>query len=89
MPLQVITDWTLILPLILALYGCWTVFLAAMRWSNPKKYERGAFSTLSFGALLIAAGGAWFMWGFGWYYSLIAILLAFAVLAIAAALKHK
>jgi hypothetical protein len=88
-PLQIITDWTLILPLILAFSGCWLAVLAGMRSSNPLKYERGPFSTLSWGLLLVALGGAWFAYGFGWLYSLIIILLVFAVLAIAAALKRK
>jgi hypothetical protein len=88
-PLQVITDWTLILPLILALYGLWTIALAGMRASSPQKYERGAFSTLSMGLLLVAIGGAWFLYGYGWYYSLIVILLALAGVAIASAMKRK
>jgi hypothetical protein len=90
-PLQVITDWTLILPLILALYGLWTIALGGMRASAPQKYERGAFSTLSMGLLLVAIGGAWFLYGYGydWYYSLIVILLALAGVAIASAMKRK
>jgi hypothetical protein len=88
-PLQIIKDWTLILPLIIALSGCWLAALAGMRASAPQKYERGAFSTLSWGLLLVAIGGAWFLYGYGWYYSLIIVLLAFAGLAIVAALKRK
>jgi len=88
-PLQVITDWTLILPLILALYGLWTIALAGMRASAPQKYERGPFSTLSMGLLLVAIGGAWFLYSYGWYYSLIVILLALAGVAIASAMKRK
>jgi hypothetical protein len=34
---QVITDWTLIIPIILVLSGCWTLVLAGMRASNPQK----------------------------------------------------
>jgi uncharacterized membrane protein len=90
-PLQVLLDWTLILPLVLALFGCWTVILAGMRASNPQKYVRSAFSTLSGGLLLLAIGGAWLLFGlgFGWVYSLVTILVVLAVLAIAAALKRK
>jgi hypothetical protein len=90
-PLQVITDWTLILPLILALYGLWTIALAGMRASSPQKYEREAFSTLWMGLLLVAIGGAWFLYGYGydWYYSLIVVLLALAGVAIASAMKRK
>jgi uncharacterized membrane protein len=90
-PAQIIRDWTLILPSILTLSGCWITVLAGMRASSPQKYERGAFSTLSWGVLLAALGGAWFLYGFGfgWIYSLIVVLLALAVLAIATALKRK
>jgi uncharacterized Tic20 family protein len=88
-PLQIISDWTLIFPLIIALSGLWIMVLAGMRASNPQKYARGAFSTLSWGALLVAIGGAWFLYSYGWVYSLIVILLVFALLAIAAAIKRK
>jgi len=89
-PLQIIKDWTLLLPLIIALSGCWLAVLAGMRHSSPQKYERGPFSTLSWGLLLVAIGGAWFMYDYGWwYYSLAIVLLALATLAIAAALKRK
>jgi len=88
-PLQIITDWLLILPLIALLSGLWIIVLAGMRSSAPQKYERGVFSTLSWGLLLLAIGSAWFLYGYGWYYSLIVILLVFAGLAIAAAMKRK
>jgi hypothetical protein len=90
-PLQIVKDWTLVIPLILALSGGWLAVLAGMRASNPQKYERDAFSTLSMGLLLIAAGGAWLVYGygFGWLYSLVIVLLVLAALAIAAALKRK
>ena len=86
---QVITDWTLIFPLVFVLCGCWTLVLAGMRASNPQKYERGAFSTLSLGFVLIALGGAWYMFAINPLYSLAIILLVFAALAIAAALRRK
>jgi len=87
-PLDLI-DWLLIPPLILALYGCWTIALAGMRASNPHKYERGPFSTFALGLILIAIGGAWFVSSFSLLYSLATILLVLGVLAIAAALKRK
>jgi hypothetical protein len=86
---QVITDWTLIIPVILVLSGCWLLVLASIRTSKPQKYERGAFSTLGFGLLLIAVGGAWFLFGVNWLYSLALILVVLAALAIAAALMRK
>ena len=86
---QVITDWTLIFPLVLTLSGCWMLVLAGMRASNPQKYERGAFSTMGLGLLLIAVGGAWYLFAFNPLYSLALVLLVFAALAIAAALRRK
>jgi len=46
---KVYTDWTLMFPLVLALFGIWLLGLAAMQASNPQKYARGAFSTMSMG----------------------------------------
>jgi len=86
---QVITDWMLIFALVFVLFGCWTLVLAGMRASNPQKYERGAFSTLSLGFVLIALGGAWYLFAFNPLYSLAILLLVFASLAIAAALRRK
>jgi len=82
-------DWPLIPSLILALFGCWVMVLAGIRASNPQKYERGAFSTFAWGLLLLAVGGAWFLVGVNWLYSLSMILLVLGVLAIAAALRRK
>jgi hypothetical protein len=82
-------DWTFIAPVILLLFGIWTLALAAMRGSNPDKYARSAFSTMSLGLILIAVGGAWYLFGYSWLYSLAVILLVFGALAIAAALKRK
>jgi small basic protein len=89
MPLELI-DWSLIPPLILALYGCWTIVLAGIRASNPQKYERGSFSTFALGLILIAIGGAWFFSTRAlWLYSLAIILLVLGALAITAALRRK
>jgi hypothetical protein len=86
---HVITDWTLIIPLVLVLFGCWTLVLAGMRASNPQKYERGAFSTFSLGLLLIAVGGAWYLFPVNPLYSLALVLLVFGALAITTALRRK
>jgi cobalamin synthase len=88
-PLQLFTDWLLIVPLIVALAGCWLMVLAGLRAARPQQYERGAFSTLSWGVLFVAVGGAWFLYGYGWFYSLAMVLIALAFIAIAAALKLK
>jgi len=86
---QIISDWILIIPIILVLSGCWTLALAGLRSSNVHKYERGAFSTMSLGLLLIAVGGAWYLFAFNPIYSLALILLVLGTLAIATALKRK
>jgi hypothetical protein len=88
-PLQVITDWTLILPLILLLSGCWFIVLAGMQSANPQKYALGPFTILSWGVLLAAIGGAWFLFSYGWYYSIAVVLVALAAVAVAAGLKRK
>jgi hypothetical protein len=82
-------DWMLIFPLILVLSGCWTLVLAGMRAANPQKYERGAFSTVSLGLLLIAVGGAWYLFAVNPLYSLALVLLVLGALSIAAALRRK
>jgi len=86
---QIISDWILIIPIILVLSGCWTLALAGLRSSNVHKYEHGAFSTMSLGLLLIAVGGAWYLFAFNPIYSLALILLVLGTLAIATALKRK
>jgi O-antigen/teichoic acid export membrane protein len=85
-------SWWLVVPVILVLAGLWTLALAAMRSSNPQKYERGAFSTLSLGLLMIAAGGAWYLLALdvsNWLYAVALILLMLGALAIAAASRRK
>jgi len=85
-----VIGWALIIPLILVLSGCWTLVLAGMRASNPQKYERGAFSTMGLGLLMIAVGGAWYLFAVNLaLYSLALILLVLGALAIAAALRRK
>ena len=85
---NVISLW-LIVPVILVLAGVWTLALAGMRSSSPQKYERGAFSTLSLGLLMIAVGGAWYLFAFNWLYAIALILLVMGALAIAAASRRK
>lgn len=82
-------DWTLIVPVVLVLSGCWALSLAGIRASKPQKYERGTFSTMALGLCMIAVGGAWFLFAFNWLYSLVVILLVLGALAIAAALRRK
>jgi len=82
-------NWQLVPPLIIALYGGWTIVLAGIRASNPQKYERGPFSTFAWGLLLVAIGGAWFAYSIEPLYSLAIILLVLGALAITAALRRK
>jgi hypothetical protein len=84
-----IIGWDLFVPVILVLLGVWMLALATMRGSNPQKYERSSFTTAITGLLLVAVGGAWYLFSFNWLYSVALILLVFAGAAIAAALKRK
>jgi hypothetical protein len=80
----------LVIPVILVLSGCFALVLAGIRASNPQKYERGAFSTMGLGLLLIAVGGGWFLFSVNLaLYGLALILLVIAAIAIAAALRRK
>jgi hypothetical protein len=78
-----------VVPLILVLSGVWVLVLSGIRGQNPQKYERGAFSTLNMGLLLIAVGGAWYLFYINWLYSIALVLLVLGAIAIAAALKRK
>ncbi len=82
-------SWTLIIPVVLVVLGVWILASAAMGRASPQKYARGSFSTAAMGVLLIAIGGAWYLFGLNWLYSLVLILLVCAGIAIAAALKRK
>jgi len=84
-----IIGWDLFVPLILVLTGCGAIALAGLRAGKPQKYERGTFSTIAAGFGLIALGAAWYVFRFGWLYSLIIILLVIAAIAIATGLRHK
>ncbi len=84
-----IISWTLIIPVVLVLFGIWMLVLAAMSRANPQKYARDTFSTVSMGVLLIAIGGAWYLFPINWLYSLVLILLLCGAVAIAAAMRRK
>jgi hypothetical protein len=85
----VLADWFLFIPIVLVLSGLWALSLAGIRASKPQKYERGTFSTMALGLCMIAVGGAWYLFAFGWLYSLVLILLVLGALAITAALRRK
>jgi hypothetical protein len=84
-----IIGWFLFVPVVLVLFGCWVLALAGIRASKPQKYERGTFSTMALGLCMIAVGGAWYLFAFGWLYSLVLILLVLGALTITAALRRK
>jgi len=80
--------WDEILSLTLTLYGLWVIALAGIRAKSPQKYERGAFSTLVWGILLLAVGGAWYLYIIqgNILYSVVLFLVIIGILAIASAL---
>jgi hypothetical protein len=87
--LSYIFSWSLFIPAILVFLGFWTLILASIRTSKPVKYERGPFSTMAMGLILIALGGSWFLFSYNWIYSVVFVLLVLGTLAIAAATKRK
>ena len=88
-PAGLLTAWWMVLATMIVLFGGWLMALAVMQRSNPEKYGRGAFSYFGWGLLLIAVGGAWFLYTYNWVYSLAVILLVLGGLAIAAAFRRK
>jgi len=81
-------EWGKILSLTLTLYGLWIIAIAGIRAKSPQKYERGAFSTLIWGILLMAIGSAWYLniqTGY-WLYSVVLFLVIVGILAVALAL---
>jgi cobalamin synthase len=88
-PAGLLTAWWMVLATMIVLFGGWLIALAVMQRSNPEKYGRGAFSFFGWGLLLIAVGGAWFLYYTNWIYSLAVILLVLGGLAIAAAFRRK
>lgn len=80
-------DWWFIPSLVVALYGCWILTLGVLQLSNPQRYEHSAFNLFAWGLLLIALGGAWFLYVFNPMYSLALILLTLGALAIVSALR--
>ncbi len=88
-PTNVTHNWANIFQLIFILFGVWILVLAAMRAQSSQKYERSAYSTIQMGVLLMALGGAWFLWGYSWIYSIALLLLALGAIAIASAMRKK
>jgi len=84
-----VISWYAVVPLIIALYGCWLIVYAGIRTGNPSKYERSAFSLFGWGILLAAIGFGWTMsyYGMNLIYTLVVVLLLLGVLAVVAALK--
>jgi hypothetical protein len=82
-------EWDKILSLTLTLCGLWVIALAGIRAKSPQKYERGAFSTLVWGILLLAVGGAWYLnilTKGNILYSVVLFLVIVGILAVVSAL---
>jgi NADH:ubiquinone oxidoreductase subunit 6 (subunit J) len=77
-----------VLALVVAFYGVWTMVLAGIRIKNPEKYGRGAYSTLVWGIILTALGGAWFLnlKGTNIIFTIALLLVVIGILAVASAL---
>jgi len=88
-PIGLLTAWWMVFATMIVLFGFWLMALAAMQRSNPKEYERSAFSFFGWGLLAVAVGGAWFLYAYNWVYSLAVILLVLGAVAIAAAFRRK
>jgi len=83
-------SWNASLALIVTLYGVWTIALAGVRVKNPEKYARGAYSIFAWGILLVAVGGAWFIYSLEaayWLYSVLLLLVVVGILAVVSALR--
>jgi len=78
-----------IVPTIIAMFGIWLMILAVMQRLDAERYGRGAFSYFSWGLLLVAIGGAWFIYSYNAIYSIAVILIVLAAIAIAAAFRRK
>lgn len=79
--------------LVIASYGVWMMILAGIRFGNPEKYERGAFSTLVWGVLFVAIGGCWYLYiatstlPNNWIYPIALLLAVFGILILVAAAR--
>jgi len=86
--IELVSPW-MIPAFIIGLYGLWMIVLAGAKARSPEKYERGPFSTFSWGIMLAAVGGAWFLYGYNLLYSVLVLLIVFGILAIVAATRRK
>jgi uncharacterized membrane protein YidH (DUF202 family) len=75
--------------MIIALYGVWMMILAGIRFNNPEKYERGAFSTLTWGVLFVAIGGSIYLYLAlnNWIYPVALLLAVIGILVLVAAAR--
>ena len=85
---QIIIGLNQVLALIITFYGVWTIVLAGIRTKNPEKYGRGAYSTLVMGVILIALGGAWYLYiaTANFILPVVLLLLVIGILAVATAI---
>jgi hypothetical protein len=81
-------QWDRMISLTIALFGIWIIATAGIRARNPSKYERGAYSTFVMGLLLLAVGGAWFLFieTSNWIFAVFLLLVVVGLIAIGTAL---
>ena len=86
--LKVISWWGVV-PLIIALYGCWFIIFAGTGGRFQSKYTRSAFSTFGWGMLLAAIGFGWYLnvYGWSWIYTVAIVILLLGILGLVAVLR--
>jgi hypothetical protein len=84
-----VISWWEVVPLIIALYGCWFIVFAGVGTRYQSKYTRSAFSTFGWGMLLAAIGFGWYLnvRGLSWIYTVAVVILLLGVLGLVAALR--
>jgi len=83
-------SWVQVIPLIIALYGCWFIVFAGVGTRYQTKYTRSAFSTSGWGVLLAAIGFGSDLSIIGrisWIYTIAVVILVLGILGLIAALR--
>jgi hypothetical protein len=85
------TSWGQVIPLIIALYGCWFIVFAGVGTRYQSNYTRSAFSTMGWGLLLAAIGFGSDLNILGlmsWIYTVAVVILLLGILGLVAALRN-
>jgi hypothetical protein len=83
-------SWGQVIPLIIALYGCWFIVFAGVGTRYQSKYTRSAFSTFGWGTLLAAIGFGSDLNVLGlmsWIYTVAVVVLLLGILGLVAAVR--